>query len=116
MTHLLVQPEGRKTAGAVGWSEGAGGKKRRWRGESEKREERARDDHLRLSSISDKNKVNGEWGCQRGGCCSARAWRGELLRTGGHGGVDASQTGPYQSERGKGKKYDDRCYRPRGIQ
>jgi len=23
-----------------------------------------------LSSISDKNKVNGEWGCRRDGCCS----------------------------------------------
>lgn len=77
--------------------------------ESEKREERARDDHLRLSGISDKNKVNGEWGCWRGGCCSAagRRVRGsargrpgeKLLRA----GDDASQAGPYQSEGGKAK-------------
>lgn len=44
--------------------------------ESEKREERARDDHLRLSSISDKNKVNGEWGCVGGVAVAVRGGRG----------------------------------------
>lgn len=55
-----------------------------------------------LSSISDKNKVNGEWGCRRDGCCSTGVGgvddQGELLR-----GNDASQARPYQSERGKAK-------------
>lgn len=48
--------------------------------------------HLRRSSISDKNKVNGEWGWRRGwgGGEWGREWM--LLRT-----------GPYQSERGEAK-------------
>lgn len=47
-----------------------------WRGESEKREERARGrSPSPLSSISDKNKVNGEWCYRRGSCCRRRGQR-----------------------------------------
>lgn len=80
--------------------------------ESEKRgkKERGTQPPSPLSSILDKNKVNGEWGCRRGGCCSAGVvggdGQGELLWTGetkGARGNDASQAGSYQSERGKAK-------------
>lgn len=66
----------------------------------EREEERAREpavDHLRRSSILDKNKVNGEWGCRRGGWSNGRV--GVLARVEG----DASPTGPYQSKRGEAK-------------
>jgi len=57
---------------------------------------------LSFSSISDKNKVNGEWGCRRDGWLQQgrRGGReqGELLREN-----DASRAGSYQSERGKAK-------------
>lgn len=72
----------------------------RWRRFVKARRERAREPpvgHLRRSSISDKNKVNGEWGCRRGGCSNGQAG----VKVMGEG--DASPTGPYQSERGEAK-------------
>lgn len=66
----------------------------------ERQEERARVPlvgHLRRSSISDKNKVNGEWGCWRGGCNNGQAGVTAM------GEGDATPTGPYQSERGEAK-------------
>jgi len=57
-----------------------------------------------LSSISDKNKVNGEWGLPEGWLLQHRGQWGnsqeELLRGGGN---DAFQTRTYQSEWGKAK-------------
>jgi len=100
VTHLLEQPEGRKTAGA---SLGVDEEDRGWRRSESGRRSEGRLS-LPLSSILDKNKVNGEWGCRRGGCCSTgvngRDGQGELLRDAGN---DAPQAGTYQNERGKAK-------------
>lgn len=56
-----------------------------------------------LSSISDKNKVNGEWGCRKGGCCSAGARRGELLRTGRREGLMLLRPGRIKAKGEKAK-------------
>lgn len=114
VTHLLELPEGRKTV-PLGVDEKVEEEKEKEeesggeasRVASEKREERARDDHLRFSSISDKNKVNGEWGCARGVAAAARGGRwlagvgtrglGEMLLRAG------DDAGPYQSEGRKAK-------------
>lgn len=74
-----------------------------------------------LSSILDKNKVNGEWCCRRGGCCSAGGSVGKTkpgrTATGrGRGGMMLLSGRDVLKWKGKGKKYGDRCYRPREVQ
>jgi len=68
----------------------------------QEREREGRSPPSSLFSISDKNKVNGEWGCRKGSWLQqdrrGEREQGELLREN-----DASRVGPYQSERGKAK-------------
>lgn len=98
MTHLFEQLEGRKTAGAasrVRTREGRGVAARRVGKPGRKSEGRPPSP---LSSISDKNKVNGEWCCRRGGCCSAEEISGgdgtRVVATGTGGGENDASLRP----------------------